>query len=314
MPPTAQAQSLQSVSVISFPGSGNWPIRVAQEKGSFARNGIAVTLTPTPNSVFQMTNLIEGKFDIAMTAFDNVVAYMEGQGEVPVSKQLDLFVFMGGVPSMLAMTVSPTINTYQDLKGKTLAVDAMTTGYAFVMFDLLKRNGLNWGDYKVERAGGTLARWQGLREGKFAGALMTTPFDLIAVSNGFKILQRAADVYDHYTESSAATRRSWAATNQQKLLAYIKGYAAAVEWLRDPSNKVEAISILQKDLKQLTPEMGSELHAALTGPKGLTPRARLDVAGIGKLLELRSEYGQPKKTLTDPTRYYDLHYYEAAIR
>ena len=41
------------------------------------------TLTPTPNSVFQLTNLIDGKFDIAMTAIDNVVAYNENQGEAP---------------------------------------------------------------------------------------------------------------------------------------------------------------------------------------------------------------------------------------
>src|SRR2546425_2984818 len=100
---SAAAQDLQAVSVIAFPGTGNWPIRIAQEKGYFAQAGIEVTLTPTPNSVFQITNLVDGKFDIGMTAFDNVVAYMEGQGEVPVSRQPDLFVFMGGSPAMPAL-------------------------------------------------------------------------------------------------------------------------------------------------------------------------------------------------------------------
>src|SRR5215831_1972949 len=84
---SAAAQNLQAVSVIAFPGTGNWPIRIAQDKGYFAQAGIEVTLTPTPNSVFQMTNLIEGKFDIAMTAVDNVIAYEEGQGEVAVSRK-----------------------------------------------------------------------------------------------------------------------------------------------------------------------------------------------------------------------------------
>jgi ABC-type nitrate/sulfonate/bicarbonate transport system substrate-binding protein len=95
----AAAQNLQAVSVIAFPGTGNWPIRIAQDKGYFVQAGIEVTLTPTPNSVFQMTNLIEGKFDIAMTAVDNVIAYEEGQGEAAVSTAPDLFVFMGGSPS-----------------------------------------------------------------------------------------------------------------------------------------------------------------------------------------------------------------------
>src|SRR3954467_2034234 len=139
-PGRAAAQALDPVSVIVFPGGFNWPLWVAQEKGYFAKGGIEVKLTPTPNSVFQLTNLIEGKFDIGVTAIDNVVAYMEGQGEASVSSQPDLVVFMGGDNGLLSLAVLPEIKTYQDLKGKTLSVDAMTTGYAFVLFDLLKRN------------------------------------------------------------------------------------------------------------------------------------------------------------------------------
>ena len=154
-------QGLDPVSVIAFPGAGNWLIRIAQGKGYFAQGGIEVSLTPTPNSVFQMTNLIEGRFDIAMTAIDNVIAYLEGQGEVALSTQPDLFVFMGGSPAIPALVTLPEIKTYQELKGRTLAVDAVKTGYAFVLYDLLKRNGLQPSDYKVEPAGGTTARWQG---------------------------------------------------------------------------------------------------------------------------------------------------------
>ena len=40
----------------------------------------------------------------------------------------------------------------------------------------------------------------------------------------------------------------------------------------------------------------------------------LNIPGVCKVLELRSEYGVPKKVLTDPMRYYDPGYYEAAIR
>jgi hypothetical protein len=52
----------------------------------------------------------------------------------------------------------------------------------------------------------------------------------------------------------------------------------------------------------------------LLGAKGFAPRAEIDFAGGQKVLELRSEYGQPTKSLTDPMRYYDPKYYEAAIR
>src|SRR5215831_9000205 len=42
-------------------GRFNRPIWVAHDKGYFASGGIEVSLTNTPNSVFQLTNLIEGR-------------------------------------------------------------------------------------------------------------------------------------------------------------------------------------------------------------------------------------------------------------
>ena len=308
------AQNLEPVSVIVFPGGFNWPIWVAQEKGYFAEGGIEVKLTPTPNSVFQLTNLIEGKFDLAMTAIDNVIAYMEGQGEVPVSTQPDLFVFMGGDNGLLSLAVLPEIKTFQDLKGKTLSVDAMTTGYAFVLFDLLKRNGLKTGDYNVVKAGGVLARWEALKERKHDGTMLLTPFDLLAKANGLNILQYAIDVYGQYQGLSGATRRSWAAANPKKLEAYIRGYREGLAWLYDPKNKDEAIAILRKNLPQLSEGLAAQSYGVLVSPKGFAPDGALDIEGVRRVLALRSEYGEPKKILTDPMRYYDPKYYEAARR
>jgi ABC-type nitrate/sulfonate/bicarbonate transport system substrate-binding protein len=310
----AGAQSLQPISLISFPGVANWPIWIAQEKGFFRQQSIEVALTATPNSVFQITSLIDRKFDLGTTAFDNIVAYVEGQGEVPVAGQPDLFAFMGSTPNMLCLAVAPDVKSHAGLKGKLLSVDATTTGYAFVLFDLLKRQGVLPGDYRIESAGGTTARWEGLREGRYAGTMLTSPFDLIARAKGFNILAYAADAYGHYQGSAHVTRRAWAAANHERLTAYIKGYIAAVEWLRDQANKTEAIAILQKNLSLPSPEMAASVHAFLTGVRGFAPKAQLDLEGSRKVLELRNEYGQSRQQLSEPMRYYDPIYYEAAIR
>ena len=47
--------------------------------------------------------------DIAGTAFDNVVAYQEGQGAVKFDRQPDLFAFMGATQVELAFIVAPEI-------------------------------------------------------------------------------------------------------------------------------------------------------------------------------------------------------------
>ena len=128
--------------------------------------------------------LEEGRFDIAMTAIDNVVAYMEGQGEAKVDREPDIFAFMGGDNGFLSLVTVPEVKTYADLMGRTLSVDALTTGYAFVLLDLLERGGLKRGDFEVVRAGGVLQRWDELKQKKQAGTMLITPFDIIAQAGG----------------------------------------------------------------------------------------------------------------------------------
>jgi ABC-type nitrate/sulfonate/bicarbonate transport system substrate-binding protein len=307
------ANALRPVSVIVFPGGFNWPIWIAQDKGYFATGGIEVLLTPTPNSVFQLTNLIDGKFDIAMTAIDNVIAYMEGQGEAPTASKPDLIVFMGGDNGFLSLVGGPEIKNISDLKGKTVSVDALTTGYAFVLLDLLKRTGLNQADHKIEKAGGVLARWEALKDRKHDATMLITPFDIIATKAGLNVLQYAINVYGHYQGLCGATRREWAANNPRLVEAYIRGYAAGVDFLRNVRNKDYACALLRKHMPQMSDEVAALTYAAMTGAAGFTPNAELDVDGVRRVLALRSEYGQPRKEMTNPTKYYLPDYYRTAI-
>jgi len=307
-------ESVRSVSVIVFPGGFNWPIWVAQDNGYFAKGAIAVELTPTPNSVFQLTNLIDGKFDIAMTAIDNVIAYMEGQGEAKTEMKPDLVVFMGGDNGFLSLVGTPDIRSIADLRGKVVSVDAVTTGYAFVLLDLLGRAGLTRDDYRIEKAGGVLERWGALKEKKHDATMLITPFDIFARMAGLNVLQYAIDVYGHYQGLVGAARRAWAAANPDLVAAYIRGYIAGVDFLRDPAKKDVAIAILRKNLPQMPEQVALQCHAAMTGPTGFTPKAALDVEGVRRVLALRSEYGEPKKAMTDPLKYYVPGYYEAATR
>lgn len=309
-----RAQMPQTVSVIVFPGGFNWPIWVAQQKGYFSQNGIEVKLTDTPSSVFQLTGLIEGRFDIAMTAIDNVVAYMEGQGEAKLDRQPDIFAFMGGDNGFLSLVTVPEVRTYADLKGRTVSVDALTTGYAFVLLDLLERGGLERGDFEVVSAGGVLQRWDALKQKKQAGTMLITPFDLIARAAGFNVLQRAIDVYGHYQGLVGATRRDWARDNAKALEGFIRAYVQALDWLGDPADKDEAISILRGHLHQMSPELAANTYRVLAPPQGFTPKAKIDMDGVSKVLELRSRYGEPKKTLSEPAKYFDAKYYDVATR
>ena len=79
----APAQGPKPLEMIAFGGGGNWPVWAAQEKGLFAKNGIAVKLSFTPNSVEQIRNLMNGTYDLGTTAYDNVVAECVNENETP---------------------------------------------------------------------------------------------------------------------------------------------------------------------------------------------------------------------------------------
>ncbi len=303
----------QSISVIVFPGGFNWPIWVAQERGYFERNGITVTLTPTPNSVFQLTNLIDGTFDIAMTAIDNVVAYDEQQGEVPTVANPDLIAFMGGDNGFLRLVTAPDVKSYPHLRGKQLSVDALTTGYAFVLRKLLQDNGLTSTDYELVKAGGVVERFEALCRKQHAATLLISPFEVLAEAQGFNRLANAIDQLGHYQGLVGATRRRWAEQHEPELVAYIRGYLSGLDWLFEPSNKTEAILLLQSKLPNMREPVALKSYDILLDPKnGFSRKAELDLEGVRTVLALRSEYGNPRKSLTDSSKYLQLRYYEMA--
>jgi len=318
MTPMAQ-DNLPVVSVNVFPGGFNWGVYVGQDKGFFAEGGIAVEIQGTPNSVTQMTDFSQGKFDIAMTAVDNIVAYVEGQGEAPIGPQGDFMAVMGSDNSFLSLVAAPAISKIEDLKGKTVSVDAMTTGYAFVLYEILRRHGLNkdglnkdgldkeGGDYSIVRAGGMVQRWNALREGQHAATLLSAPYNIIAQNAGFRELVKATDVIGPYQGNVAAVRRPWARDNRAKVEAYIRAYRRSIAWLYEPANRDEAIAILRRHLPQMTQEMADASYGELLDPaRGFFRNCEMDSAGFDCVLELRSRYGLPAKQLNEPAKYCDL--------
>jgi ABC-type nitrate/sulfonate/bicarbonate transport system substrate-binding protein len=310
-----QASDLPVVTVNVFPGGFNWGLYVGQDKGFFARHGITVQMQGTPNSVTQMTDFSQGKFDIAMTAVDNIVAYVEGQGEAPIGPQPDFMAVMGSDSGFLSLVTAPSIKHIAELAGKTLSVDAMTTGYAFVLYEIMRRNGLDKdrGDYEIVRAGGMVQRWNALRDGRHAATLLSAPYNIIAKNQGFTEFVKATDVIGAYQGNVAAVRRSWAQQNRSAIAAYISGYRSSIAWLYEPSNREEAIAILRRHLPQMEPEIAEASYPELLDPNnGFFRSGDIDREGLNCVLELRSRYGHPSRLLNDPAKYCDLSYVEAA--
>jgi ABC-type nitrate/sulfonate/bicarbonate transport system substrate-binding protein len=302
------------LTIIVFPGGINLPLWAGIKQGFFGKQGLEVIPHYTRSSVEQISGLVSGQWDIGLTGFDNIVAYQEGQGEAKLDREPDLFAFMGGDNAFLRFVVQKDIKSYADLRGKTLSVDALTTGFAFVLRKMLERGGLAESDVLFESAGGVLSRFEALKAGKHAGTLLLTPFELISAKAGLHVLQSADEIVPRYQGVVGVAGRRWAEANADTLVSFIKGYLSALRWLFEPANRAAAQALLAENVPNMTPELAEATCNIFLSPNGgFDPAAQLDTKGMQAVLDLRSEYGRPQKKFGNEIKYQNGAYYQRAV-
>lgn len=302
------------IKIIAFPGAPNLPVFAALEHGFFAQEGLNVSIATTPSSVNQFEKFHAGEFDLAFTAFDNIVAYQEGQGAAKLNGPTDFRVIMGATQVELSAIVAPAIERAEDLKGKSLALDAVGTGFAFVLYAMLEQLGLSTADYERVAVGATPERWQSVKEGAHAGTITIEPFTSIAKAAGFRVLRQSTEAFPVYQGGIVAARESWASQNPESVKAFIRGYLKGLEWTLAPENRAEAATLLQAKMPEIKPGVvGAVMNSLLSPRSGLTPRGAVLRDGMQTVLDLRSRYGNGQKSLTDLDKYLALSYYDAVV-
>lgn len=302
----------QTVRIIAFPGAPNLPIFAAVEEGFFKDEGLDISFEMTPSSIYQAEQVAAGNFDVAMTAFDNVVAYGEGQGAAGPDVDPGYVVVMGATQLELSLIVSPDVKTFDDLRGKTIALDAKDTGFAFALSEMLERAGLSQQDTEYVMVGATPQRWQSVQAGEHAGTLTIEPFTTLATRAGFNVLQKSTDIFAAYQGGVVAARRSFVSENPEAVFAYLRVLLRSLDWLADPANAESAAAYLQKHMPAIKPQaVGAVMKSVLSPTSGLTPGGAILPEGMRQVLDLRSRHGSAGQTLTDIDRYIDLSLYEA---
>ena len=287
-------------------------IIAANQKGFLKQENIRVEIDTVTDSPTLLRNLISGRYDLILNNADNVIAWAEGQGEDP--QKNDFVIFLGGSQGVdQKLVVAPGINDYQDLKGKVLAADAVTTGYAVVAMAILKKHGLEWKrDYEVKSFGNTTARADAMSRGEAAGAMMSMADEEIK-KRGFKILTEAKDHVKHYARGLGATRREWANANEDLVVRFNRAMIRATDWLQDGKNKDEVIQLLLGETKNNKARAEAMYVATLSPTMGLTARSRLDMEGIRTVIELREIAGLMKPPVPKPEKYVDERFYKKAL-
>ena len=144
---TASAMADTKIEVTSFEGATSLPMWVAVDRGFFARYKLDVAVSRAHGAIGQMQDMMAGKYQIALTAMDNIAGYSEGQADVKLAG-FDVFAFAGLYSSAEFVIARPEIKNFEAIKGKTVAVDALQSGYGFILYRVFADHGLrlNWDD------------------------------------------------------------------------------------------------------------------------------------------------------------------------
>ena len=289
------------LAVIVFPGVQNLPMFAAQAKGIYAKRGLNVEIKFTPNSDELRNGLAEGRYQIAHSAVDNAFALKD-------KANVDIAVVSGGDNSFNHLIVQPEITSLADIKGKTVAVDAVNTAYAFQLYEILRQKGLNKGDYEVKSVGATGLRLEAMTKDKtLVAAMLNPPFSIRAEKAGLKDMGSAAAALGAYQGTSASVLRAWGKANADILVKYLEAYMDGLRWSFDPKNRSEAVSLLVERLK-LPEDIAAQSYD--NTKDDFNRDGAIDIEGVRNVLKLRAQFegGSP----ADPEKYLDLSYYQKA--
>jgi ABC-type nitrate/sulfonate/bicarbonate transport system substrate-binding protein len=296
--------SHREVRVNVFPGIQNLPHFAAIEQGYFAMRGIDVVMAFTTSSEVQREALAGATCDIAHAAVDNAVAMVD------VAKE-DVIIVIGLDPSFNRFVVQPEVKSYEELRGKTLGVDAPDTAFALIAYDIMARKGLPPGSYRVEAIGATRFRLEALQQRRIDAAMLNLPFNLLARDSGLRLLDDPLSIIGAYQSVGGFVRRAWAQENTGTLVDYLAAYIQGVRWVLNPANHAAGVALLGREMT-LSPQMSTECMSALT--HGIARDAELDQAGMKKVLSLRASFVSGEGSALAPvSRYYDATYYNEAL-
>ena len=273
-------------------------LAVGRARDMFGAQGLDVEVIVTPNSTDQMRGLGKNSWQIVSTAFDNVLAWSGRDGAE--------FIAVAQVAQgiTLPVYVRPEVKSWDDLRGKALAVDAVDTAYALVLRRVLLAHGLEMerGDYTLMPKGTTGYRLDSMTQGETFAGVLNSPWDAKAAATGMVRFADHREVLPDYPGGVFAVSRPWAGNNPALLINYLRVWDDALCWAHDEKNCDEAIKAIGAADK-------IDKKTAANRLRRLPASGELNLPGLQAVLDLRVQFGLTPPMGKELMEYFDKSFY-----
>ena len=284
------------------------PIVIAEREGLFQREGLDFRVViPLPGGSDKMiAALHDDTVDVTHVATPFLVrSALAGSDAVAVAAE-----FNNPIYSLVAR---PEIGRIADLKGKLVGMADPGGSIAISMRKLFALHGLSMGDVQVKMIEGTPTRLNCLRRGECAAVPLGQPQDLVAQSEGYRLLGLSTEAVPEFVYTVTAARRSWAAANRDTVVRYVRALAASFRVIRDPGKRGVVVKAIM-ETTGVSAAIAERTLALYFEPdrKVLPQQGEIDLKGLAQVIAFMAEAGQLKAPLPGPERFVDLQYLHVA--
>ncbi|MBV8084825.1 MAG: ABC transporter substrate-binding protein [Chloroflexi bacterium] len=273
---------------------------MARTKGFFTGEGLDVQPAAVNSDSTQIQALIAGDVNVSVSGITIVDAVRGGAAVKFIGSAQE-------VPNF-QLFVGKDIASWSDLKGKNAAAGVTGSYFEVLLRGMLASNGLQKGDYTVLSLPSGAARVAALTTGQVSGSLLSIPDTNKAAQSGFKSLGYVNDVLHDLQYNGYVVSSKWAQDNPDTVVAYLTALKKATNWLFDPSNKAEAMSIYGEASKLEQADL-EQAYGEMIGRSMLSRDLKPNLKGIQNYFDLAAAQGSlDKSTLPPQDVWLDLSY------
>lgn len=272
------------------------PHLAAIHKGFFAAEDLEVTFHRTTFVPDHNKGMAEGRWDLTLSSADTMIARTTTDGT-------DYVLFMQAEEGLAASLIGQAgIKSIEELRGKSLAGDPGDSNLDLIRKKILRNHGIDDTEYEVEIIGTSPKRLEALLEGRVVAAMLTPPSSEKAFAAGGELLADSADYVPNWPLLCGWALRSWAESNRELVVRFIRAWVAATDWALEAKNHDEAIRLMMD--KQNLPRDRAEFSYSR-----IVPKARVNPIAIQTVIDLRAEMDVYPPPHEPPKRFYDISYW-----
>jgi ABC-type nitrate/sulfonate/bicarbonate transport system substrate-binding protein len=296
----AQAQQPDTVRLATLaPGALLWLHNIADAKGFYKANGLEVKRLQVADSPALVQAVASGSAEAGVSLGDLAMKAIDQNAPIIIA---------GGyiTKTSLRLVGSKGMKSVKELAGTKMTAGAVSGGTTNLMLYQLKLLGVDPAGIQRISIPNSRDRVVALEQGQVRGAVMTPPFDIMAMRQGFPIL----DTYrEPFLQTPLIVNTGWAAKNRALVVRLVRASRSAAQWIYDPKNRAEAVAILSKDTGVALDISEASYQFLVEEQKAYSADLSVPEASIANLLKIDREVnpaGASKETAKlDLKKYYD---------